>query len=216
MERADARETRLNGKWNKDIKNLKFKNRIKWGAILLLFTLYVGQVIYTNYQLSKPTYRPYVVEISGGEIDFRGVVQEQELTVNDAIIRNYLMRFVKNIRSVSSDPVVLKESLKDAYFIASSQCQTELTELILSDNPFDLQESDITVDLKFTFYERLTENTWRVQWDEYYRRDGILQEIVVMAGTFTYFLRYPETEELAEINPFGLYFSDFYIDKART
>jgi len=216
MEIDQVKQIKLRTFWNKALLGNKYKYRIMWGIILFEFVLLVGQVIYTNYQLSKPAYRPYVVEVKDGQIDFRGVVQEQELTVNDAIIRNYLRRFVKNIRSVSSDTVVLKENLKDAYFIASTECQTELTELILSENPFDLQEKDITVDLKFTFYEHVTESTWRVQWDEYYRQNGILQEIITRAGTFTYFLRYPETEELAEINPFGLYFSDFYIDTKRT
>ena len=93
MEIDQVKQIKLRTFWNKALLGNKYKYRIMWGIILFEFVLLVGQVIYTNYQLSKPAYRPYVVEVKDGQIDFRGVVQEQELTVNDAIIRNYLRQF---------------------------------------------------------------------------------------------------------------------------
>ncbi len=129
-------------------------------------------------------------------------------TAND-IIECYLERFIYDIRTVPDNLFDLKVNIADAYIIFSPEYHEELTDLLDINNPFTIQENNITVEVSFTFFEKITETAWRVQWDETYYIDNQLQEPVTMVGYFTYYQVLPESED--QYNPLGIYFSEIYI-----
>ncbi len=90
---------------------------------------------------------------------------------SNEFIRMYLERFVMDIRSVPDDELELKINIVDAYLLFSNEYHEELTELLDIDinNPFTLLENNITVEVEFSFIERISENIWRVQWEETYK-----------------------------------------------
>ena len=197
------------------VKSLKMLSAWRVTAVIsivcLLFTL-----IFAFYHASKPKMVPYVVTVTeDGEVDYRGVVHSQSLSVNDAVVRHYLIRFVTNIRMISSDIVVIKKQLVDAYYLSSPNCQRQLTEMIQETKPFEQARDEVRRDVKFVLFEKIAEGSWRCEWIEYVREKGVLIDKTAMSGSFTYTTAYPEDELTAETNPFGFYFTEFFISQKR-
>jgi len=130
---------------------------------------------------------------------------------SNELVKMYLERFVFDIRNVPNDEFELKINIADAYLLFSRDYYDELTEFLDINNAFVLLENNITVEIEFTFYERIKEKLWRVQWEETYKIEDKLQEPITMAGYFTYYQEYPVTEEIKQFNPLGIYFSEIYI-----
>jgi type IV secretion system protein VirB5 len=203
------------GEWDWQIarsnRSLQFWRVLALLAVggLFLSLWYIG-----NY-IQKPKLIPYVVEIKDDQIAFKGVIQTQKLNITDAVVRNYLIRIVGNLRTISSDIVVLKNNLRDVYSITTPAAQRQVTEMIGSDKPFEQSAHEIRRDVQFTLFERIAEKTWRVEWIEQIRVQGTLKDTFAMAGTFTYSQGFPNTEIEAEQNPFGFYISEFFISQRR-
>lgn len=194
----------------------------KWTKFLMITTiasigLSVFSVFFAFSQAEKPKMLPYVVTIEeSGDVQFRGMVNARPLEINDAVVRHYLIRFISNLRQVSSDAVVLRESLQDVYRIATSSAQNQLTSLIREEgNPLEMHADELRRDIEINLFEKVSQNTWRVEWIEEIRQQGVLRQSVPMTGTFTYTRSLPETELQAEMNPFGLYFTEFYLSQRR-
>lgn len=202
-----------------DFQIIKSYNTLKkWQALaLILGGLLVFSIVYSYIHISQPKLVPYVVTVnSDGDISYKGIIYNQKLSVTDSVVRNYLIRFLKDVRTVSSDVVVLKQYLSDAYFISAPDCQRQLTEMIQTTKPFEMLRDKKRRDLKISVFEKVAESTWRCEWIEEIREDGVLTDKIVMSGTFSYVTSFPENEIQAENNPFGLYFSEFYITEKRT
>jgi len=180
--------------------------------VLLTFSVMYG---YTH--ISKPKLQPYVIEVdpSSGNVRFAGMLQGRMLEANDAVIRNYLIDFIKSTRSVSTDMVVLKRTRQQAYFMATRSAQNQITQMVQQEDPFTMAQQNIRRDIKFRLFERVSEQTWRAEWTEQMRQDGVITEQVAMSGTFSFTRAQPETPEEAEQNPFGLYFDSFDMGEVR-
>lgn len=180
--------------------------------VLLTFSVMYG---YTH--ISKPKLQPYVIEVDSqsGDVQFAGMLEGRPLDTNDAVIRNYLIEFIKSTRGVSTDMVVLKRSRQEAYFMATRSAQAQITEMIRQEDPFSMAQRNIRRDVKFRLFERVSEQTWRAEWVEQVRQDGVIQEQVAMSGTFSFTRSQPQTQEEAEQNPFGLYFDSFDMGEVR-
>jgi type IV secretory pathway TrbF-like protein len=202
-----------------DYQIMKSYNTLKkWQALAIVsMTLLTFAVIFSFYYITQPKLVPYVVTVTpDGEVSYKGVISNQKLTVTDSVVRNYLLRFLRDIRTVSSDVVILKQYLSDAYFISSADCQRQLTQLIQTSQPFEFLKAKKRRDIRITEFGKIAEATWRCEWIEEIREAGVLTDKIVMSGTFTYVTSFPETEIQAEQNPFGLYFSEFYISEKRS
>jgi type IV secretion system protein VirB5 len=187
-----------------------------WRALAIIEALsLVVCVISMGSYMQKPKLLPYVVEVKDEQINFKGMMRSTPLTLNDAVVRNYLLRFVTNLRTISSDLVVLKTNLRDVYTIASTSAQRQITEMIQHDKPFEQSTHGFRRDLQITLFQHETEKTWRVEWIEEIRVQGNLKDTLVMSGTFTYAQGNPSTDIEAEKNPFGLYITEFYISQRR-
>jgi type IV secretory pathway TrbF-like protein len=202
-----------------DFQIMKSYNTLKkWQALALLaMGLLAFSIVYSYVHISQPKLVPYVVTVNpDGDITYKGVIYNQKLSVTDSVVRNYLIRFLTHIRTVSSDVVILKQYLADAYYIAAPDCQRQLTEMIQTTKPFEMLKDKQRRDIKITVFEKVAESTWRCEWIEEIREDGVLTDKLAMSGTFSYLTSFPENEIQAENNPFGLYFSEFYITEKRT
>ena len=174
-------------------------------ASTLLLIWYAGSYI------QKPKLVPYVVEVQGDQITFKGLVKPTPLTVTDAAVIHYLRRFITDLVSVSTDPVVLKDNLRDTYTIATPQAQGEITRMIVKADPFKASSDGEHVDVRFTEFVKQAEHTWHVEWIEEEWQGSELKAEPAMAGTFTYVTNLPTSEQEAESNPFGLYIDEFFI-----
>jgi type IV secretion system protein TrbF len=183
-------------------------------ALILAVSLFISVYSISRY-MAQPKLLPYVVEVQGDQISFKGMMRTTPLTINDAVVINYLKRFVINLRSISSDIVILKTNLSDVFWITSVAAQNQVKGQIFKDKPFEQSTKGIHRDVQFTLFQHETEKTWRVEWIEEIRQEGTLEDTANMAGTFTYTQQNPPTEAAAEANPFGLYFTEFFVSQRR-
>ena len=213
MESTQVKKARL--QWDFQISRYVGSLRTAWALAIISTSSLLLALFYIGSYMQKPKLIPYVVEIQGDQISFQGVVHSTKLTINDAVVRNYLIRFVTNLRTISSDPVVLKTNLKDVYSIATPAAQRQITESISQSKPFEQSAHEIRDDVQFTLFEKIAEKTWRAEWIEQIRQQGNLKDTHSMVGTFTYTQGYPSTDIEAEQNPFGLYITEFFITQRR-
>lgn len=213
METKQVKKARL--QWDFQIARAVGSLKTAWAlAIIEACCLFIC-LFYIGSYLQKPKLIPYVVEIQGDQVSFQGVMRSMKLTINDAVVRNYIIRFVTNLRTVSSDIVVLKKDLTDVYSIATPAAERQLTETITQSKPFELSSHEVRVDVQFTLFEKIAERSWRAEWIEQVRQAGNLKDSVSMVGSFTYTQGFPTTDLEAEQNPFGLYFTEFFLSQRR-
>lgn len=214
METKEIKRARV--QWDFQIARYVGSLKIAWALAIISTSCLLISLFYIGSYLQKPKLIPYVVEVQGDVIQFKGVIHSTKLTVTDAAVQNYLIRFVTNLRSISSDPVVLKERLKDVYSIAAPPAQRQVTEMISQAKPFEQSSHGIRNDVRFTLFEKIAQNTWRAEWIEEVRDQGNLKDTFSMVGTFTYTQGFPSTEIEASQNPFGIYITEFFISQRRS
>ena len=214
MESTTIKKARL--QWDFQIARYVGSLKVAWALAIISTACLLVSLFYIGGYLQKPRLIPYVVEIhDDGRAEFKGVVQSTKVNVTDAAVRSYLERFITHLRSISSDLVVLKGNLVDLYAITTPSAQRQVTEMIAQAKPFEQSSHGIRNDVRFTLFEKVAQNTWRAEWIEEIRDQGNLKDTVMMAGTFTYTQGFPITDVQAERNPFGIYFTEFFITQRR-
>jgi type IV secretion system protein VirB5 len=158
---------------------------------------------------------PYIVEIADNEVRFAGFIQNRQLKASDAEIIFYLKRFITNLFTITSDPVLLKDRLADIYNFIGPSAQTQVTEFILENRPMEKAAAGTRIDIRFSLFERLSERTWRCEWLEETREKGVIKDQKIKSGTFTYTQEYPQTELQAETNPSGIFFTEYFVTDRR-
>jgi type IV secretion system protein VirB5 len=184
-------------------------------VIILLISVISMESYYIITSISKPKFVPYIVEINESEVKFAGFVQNRALNAGDAEIIFYLKRFITNLFTITSDPVLLKDRLADVYNFTAPGAQIQVTEHIIENGPIEKSAAGVRIDIRFSIFEKLSEKTWRCEWMEETRVKGILQSQIVKSGTFTYSQEYPQTELQAETNPSGIFITEYFVSERR-
>jgi type IV secretory pathway TrbF-like protein len=203
-----------NRPWDYQVEQA-YKALVFWrSATVLSLALMLILFLFTIYHISAPKYIPYVVEMTDGQVRFAGMLANQRITLNDALIRNSLMNFISKSRIVSTDIVATKRSVSDAYFLATNQAQKLL--LVTAQEAVELSEQgNIHKDVIFEVFEAIGEQNWRVQWREDTRTEGLLTSQKRYSGIFSFIQENPATPIAAEKNPAGFYITGFTIQEVR-
>jgi type IV secretory pathway TrbF-like protein len=198
--------------------NRSYKVTKTWQLLAIIFAAaFALYALWSLQYISKPKLIPYVIEMRpDGSFDFRGIMQADVVEANDVVMTGYIERFVKNLRTVSTDRVILQTMLADNYYIATPQAQNYMTDYISSGEPMQIQSNGRRRDVRFILIEKVNETTWRAEWEEEYRFEGIPENRVKMSGTFSYLQLPMDNPELAKLNNFGIFFTDIYIAEKRS
>lgn len=147
---------------------------------------------------------PYVVEVDRlGEARSIAPVT-REWTPNEAQVAWQLGRFVRDIRSVSLDPVVTRQNWLDAYAMATEQAAHTLSDQARSSNPFaDVGSRAVSVEI--TSVVRMSERSFEVKWLETRFDRGALTERSHWTGVITIKLVAPRSADVLRRNPLGIY-----------
>jgi len=134
------------------------------------------------YQSAQASIVPWVVEVDEtGAVKASGPAQN-DFKPSDAQIAHQLARFISNVRSVSIDPVVLRENWLSAYNYATDQAALTLNTYANENDPFaDIGQRSVTVDVKSIV--RSSEDSFEIRWRETPR----LCTAIRSASTFTAF-----------------------------
>ena len=170
-------------------------------ASSLLSVTLVGGLLWQSTRL-KIT--PYIVEIDAqGEVKGVGPVTDR-FEPTDAQIAHHLERFIRDVRSIPIDPVVLRDNWLEAYDFTTQRGAMSLNEFARANDPFaNVGESTIAVEV--TSVVRASPSSFQVRWVEHKSTNGAASVTQRWTAILTIVMRPPRDESHLRKNPLGLY-----------
>ena len=164
------------------------------------------------YQSAQASIVPWVVEVDEtGAVKASGPAHN-DFKPSDAQIAHQLARFISNVRSVSIDPVVLRENWLSAYNYATDQAALTLNKYANENDPFaDIGQRSVTVDV--TSIVRSSEDSFEIRWREKSFRGGALLEAQTYTASLSIITKAPTDAETLHRNPLGLYIHGLHWSK---
>ena len=120
----------------------------------------------------------------------------------------FIGRFVRLVRSLPTDGVVLRENWLDAYKFLTPQAAARLSEITREDDPF-LRLGQVARTVHVRSIVMRSANTWQVSWSE--QSAGSVGEPPrsLYTGLFTIEMTPPRTADQVASNPLGIFITDF-------
>ncbi len=215
--KADAPETpyrRAQQEWDARMGSAVLSARawrmIAFGSLALAALLAAAL---TAVALQKRTF-VHVVEVSpeGQVINVR--VADGRWSPTEAQTAYHLGQFVRLVRSLPTDGVVLRENWLQAYRLLTPQAAAQLTEIARQDDPFlSLGRVGRTVHIRSIIAR--SNNAWEVSWIERATNASGTTDPELYTGVFTVATRSPRNADEIANNPLGLMISDFSWSRER-
>lgn len=149
---------------------------------------------------------PWVVEVSrdGGPRITAPAVQGARPT--DPMIAWTLARFIADVRTNSTDPVVMRQGWLRAYDFVDTAGATVLSDHARRQDPF-AQVGRAQVTVTVTSVVRATPSSFQVGWVEKRYADGQLAATERWTAILTLVIKPPRTAEALRANPLGIFVS---------
>lgn len=147
---------------------------------------------------------PYVVEVDRlGEA--RAVAEaETAFRPTDPQVAWHLARFIRNVRGISLDPVVIRQDWLEAYAFATQRGSQFLDDYARSADPFArIGERSVTVQV--TSVVRASDRSFQVKWTETIFERGSAAGRSNWTAILTVVTRTPANAEVLRRNPLGIY-----------
>ncbi|WP_106639749.1 conjugal transfer protein TrbF [Allosphingosinicella vermicomposti] len=156
------------------------------------------------WQSTQSRVAPYVVEVDrlGEARAVSPAIAEYRPT--DAQIAWHLAKFIKNVRSVSTDAVLVRENWLSAYDFAADKAALFLNEHARANNPFAAIGTR-SVSVQVTSVVRASENSFQVKWTETAFERGSLVGTDRWTAILTVAVQTPRKADELRKNPLGLY-----------
>lgn len=147
---------------------------------------------------------PYVVEVDRlGEA--RAVSQaEASYRPTDAQIAWHLARFIRNVRSGSLDPVLMRRDWLEAYDFATRRGAQFLGDYARSADPF-ANVGERTVSVQVTSVVRASDRSFQVKWTEVAYERGAEAGSSRWTAILTVVIKPPKAADVLRKNPLGIY-----------
>lgn len=204
-EQAKDEWDRINGRYIAQNTHLK---RLLLLALAANLALSGGLVT----QSLKATVVPYVVEVgASGIVNKVGLAEGREYDPKDAEIKYFLAGFVRNIRGVPLDPVVYRQSMNTAYGFLTKQAGNKMSVILRDEDPAQkLGKQTVQVQIGVMLPMADGSKSYQIRWsEEQYDLNTGAKKVVPMSGIFTIVVKPPTDRRELEINPLGIYISDF-------
>lgn len=192
--------------WDERIGSSRLQARnwrlMAFGCLMLSAGLAAGVV----WQSAQSRVTPYVVEVDTlGEV--RAVGPAIRLyQPKDAQIAWYLARFINNVRSISIDPVLVRQNWLEAYDFATGKAALFLSDYARQNDPF-AGVGTHSVSVQVTSVVRASDASFQVKWTEESYDRGSLIDTTRWTGILTTIIEPPFIEDDLRKNPLGLFVS---------
>lgn len=147
---------------------------------------------------------PYVIELdSSGEVrTVSATIANYEPT--DAQIAYQLAGFIKDVRSVSIDPIVVRENWLNAYHYTTDKASLTLNDYARTNDPFsDVGKRSVSVDIASIV--RSSDDSFDVRWRETTFLSGVQQSQQTYTAVLSIVIDPPRDEATLHRNPLGIY-----------
>lgn len=147
---------------------------------------------------------PYVVQV-----DRQGTVEAlgpalQHYQPTDAQIAFFLSRFVTDVRSLSIDPVVVRNNWLEAYDYVTDHAAVALSDYARRNDPFKAI-GDHTVSVQITSVVRASDTSFQVKWTEQHFDHDALASTERWTAIMSVVSKEPASVATLRKNPLGLY-----------
>ena len=171
-----------------------------FGALALSGGLAAGLV----WQSARGHIVPWVVQV-----DKLGEAQavspaEAGYRPTDPQIAFHLARFIEQVRSISADPIIVRQNWLRAYDFTTDKGAMALNDYARSNDPFaHVGKVQVAVDVSSVI--RASADSFRVAWTERRYQDGSLAETTRWSAILTIVVQTPRTPDALRKNPLGLF-----------
>ncbi len=171
-----------------------------FGCLALSLGLAAGMV----WQSAQSRVTPYVVEVDKlGQVRAVGPAIEA-YQPTDAQIAWYLARVIADVRSLSTDPVLVRQNWLEAYDFVTDRAALFLNDYARSSDPFS-QVGSRSVAVQVTSVVRASDSSFQVKWSEQVYERGSLAATTRWTALLSTVTQPPRTAEAVRKNPLGLY-----------
>ncbi len=147
---------------------------------------------------------PYVVEVDqAGQVRAVGEAATP-YKPGDAQIAFHLARFIADVRSLSIDPIVVRQSWLQAYDYTTDRGAATLNDYARASDPFS-RIGQHSVAVEVTSVVRASDNSFQVRWIERSYLNGSPSGTERWTAVLSVVLQAPRTEERLRRNPLGIY-----------
>jgi len=122
----------------------------------------------------------------------------------DPQIAWFLSRFVRDVRSVSLDPVLMRQNWLSAYDFTTKRGAVFLGDYARAIDPFG-QVGERTVSVQVTSVVRASDRSFQVKWIETAYARGAVTSVAHWTGILTVLIKPPSSVDILRRNPLGLY-----------
>ncbi len=134
----------------------------------------------------------------------------------DSIIKATIGNFVMNIRSICSDPVILRSNRESAYAHTTVRGGRELSKMYKSINSLEMLDQRKKVMVEITGIEQRRKSVYDIYWMEYDFWENRLVSTKSYQGSVGFCLvDGGEMEKAYPINPTGIYIDKFTVSESR-
>ena len=171
-----------------------------FGCLALAVTVIGGLI----WQSARTHIVPYIVEVDAqGEVKALGPVNER-YTVSELQIAHALERFIRDVRSLPLDPIVLRDDWLEAYDYTTERGATTLNEYARANDPFaHVGQNSIAIEV--TSIVRASDTSFQVRWIERSFANGAPTTTERWTAILSIVMRAPKDEQRLRKNPLGLY-----------
>jgi type IV secretion system protein VirB5 len=147
---------------------------------------------------------PYVVEVDKLGEPRALTAAEKDYLPTDPQIAWHLARFITDVRSVSLDPVVMRQSWMSAYDFVTDRGARFLNDYARAASPF-ANGGERTVSVQVTSVVRASDRSFQVKWVETTFERGSLAGTAHWTAILTIASKPPSSAETLRKNPLGIY-----------
>lgn len=184
------------------------------GCLIAFILILIGICAYLG---TLPKSVPWVIELTqAGEATYYpdAVKLLDQWSPNETTQRFFMMDYVVNLRSVSTDNYVNKDNAQQVFNKTLEDATTKVTQWYTDNNPIEISaDSYIQVPTEEMSIVQYSPTQWQVTWREtgYRRTDHAIISDNQYQGIFTVAFYTPDTERARRDNPIGMYITNFDI-----
>lgn len=177
------------------------------GATATALALAVGLAIASN----RPAPAPLIVRVdSGGAAAVAGRAGATDFQVGPAEFRFFLSNWIKLVRAVPLDPVVIKSNWDNAYAFMTPKAANKLNAWAREPGSPLSNVGGSTTQIQIESVLPVSENSYQARWQETtYTDAGAIKDVSTWTCTFTVKVMLPSNDAEAYRNPLGLFIDDF-------
>lgn len=213
-ERIETPYQRAKQEWDDRIGGARVQAKNWRIAALLLGVLNIFTLLGLILLASQSRIVPYIIEVDEiGAIKALGAVTEQDFTPSKKVVTYFLSQFVQQVRSIPSDPVVLKQQWLELYHFLTQRAANKMNRYARDSKPFErMQHTTITTEI--ISVTAISDTSYQVQWKEttFSKENSQIGEDRYTA-ILHLLIRPPEDQDAILKNPLGIFINDFHWSK---